>query len=941
MASKEDEERLQLIDRTKQLAVTTLAEAKANVKLGNIKGSADMINRIEEVSRDLEAQTKNILATMKSSALVVELLDTLRISLEEIHFYFEIVDKAGIFTSKAKLKRAMEKHYQTLTARCTQLLATVSLELLTDKPEPVSPQVSSELFNMGLNFFYGINGKPKNYTYAFEKFVQAAEFGEENAMIMTGKCYLKGYGVDTNEDAGWKWLEKAANSERFPQGKTELAILIVEKLKERNPRVIKDFVRQLMQDQDEDAEPHDGKLVLNAIQKLKAMSHKKARPPRDDDDEEDEDDEPSALDFLEQDLQTAIMLLLEAARQGHVEAKTHLGMIYEEAKDIDQAVKWYSLASKGGCAKGTVKLADLLLYGKGHFVGSRAKAFSLYTIASKSGEADAFNGLGLCYEGGIGTDPNLSMSIYNYRLGAEKGSAKAMYNLGYLLVKNAIEVIDTMKKMKFRSSNKIPILDSESSQLDHLVTAVTLYGDPSGIYEEHSSRADIELREGIRYLRSAAECKIDDAFYQLGRLYEQGYGLPLDADAAFNNYMAAAKLGHSTSAELAANLLYNRVDMYDNGIEMMAKLYKQAAEGGIARAMNNLGLLLEDGRASANHTKDVYAAAAWYFEACHRKYEKAFINLSMLLATDTIFSFQTIHGELVTLAEAMQFLEDHLPPATPDDDLQCFRTMMETIERKSKNTIPLIDNASHKGWRSAEQKSQLNPNNSHNISVASHGEEKSQHRHHHSHHHEPQDVSNMVLRSSPGRQHKSDGKVSLSGISVAPKPNGNTSFYLNQTPVDGTQRSGEIYQTNGAIPPPLYVPKPMQYSAPSGATKPAHARANHKSMDMSSRPNPPLDRGNHSPKGTSNTAHPHHQHTAAPSYHGEISFVGKSSAPAAPISSPPLHTSNASQPEVVNSTSNPTTSQHAAAKANEVPSVENKPGPDTKKSSSVSSPLFY
>lgn len=60
-----------------------------------------------------------------------------------------------------------------------------------------------------------------------------------------------------------------------------------------------------------------------------------------------------------------------------------------------------------------------------------------------------------------------------------------------------------------------------------------------------------QLREAADLFRRAADSGIGDASYQLGRLYQQGLGIPLDPVAAFENFLAAAdgKVVHPTAGE--------------------------------------------------------------------------------------------------------------------------------------------------------------------------------------------------------------------------------------------------------------------------------------------------------------------------------------------------------------------------------------------------------
>lgn len=61
-------------------------------------------------------------------------------------------------------------------------------------------------------------------------------------------------------------------------------------------------------------------------------------------------------------------------------------------------------------------------------------------------------------------------------------------------------------------------------------------GWPSQVWRESTA----QLREAADLFRRAADSGNGDASYQLGRLYQQGLGLPLDPVAAFDNFAAAA-----------------------------------------------------------------------------------------------------------------------------------------------------------------------------------------------------------------------------------------------------------------------------------------------------------------------------------------------------------------------------------------------------------------
>lgn len=584
----------------------------------------------------------------------------------------------------------MQNLYQSLRSRLTQVMAAVSLSLLTMKPQrekvasPIVPSSSSEMYRTGLCHYHGLQGKVQNYTFAFEKFLQAAEFGDEEGMMMTALCYLKGHGVEESYDVALHWFETAANTGKCPHAKTELAKLIIDRLKETSLSSITDGI-------------HNDKTSVEAPRSRAWSSVRSAFSVRTESVNEDGNATPfTPLPDEHQDLQYAVQLLLEAANEGHVEAKTVLGSVFASSGDLEQAAKWFSLASNGGSSKGTLALANLFLQEKS-LVVHRHKAFSLFNIAAKNGQGEAYNGLGLCYESGIGCDTNLSESIRSFRKGAEQHQhVDAMYNLGYVLVKNAIEVLDNMKRVKGAAKLKggsryIP------SDVDESESQVEDQGEESppealAIYIDMGLRTDRALEEGVRWLRAAAEHRKADASFQLGRLYEQAIGVPGDIHAALANYESAAGQGHARAALFAANLLYAHHGLYEqDAIEKAARYYAQAARAGLPDAMNSYALLLEDGRAgkltSEGNIKDIHAAATWYYEASQLDHPDAHLNLALLLATEPqIYAIHTLAGDIIPLPELARYLESQVPDSMVNDQVDTLRSLLEQMQSKIANS---------------------------------------------------------------------------------------------------------------------------------------------------------------------------------------------------------------------------------------------------------------
>ena len=68
----------------------------------------------------------------------------------------------------------------------------------------------NELYRLGVNYFWGRYGKPKNHIEAAKWFRLAAEQGHADAQFSLGVCYEKGIGVDQDYTEAVDWYRMAA-----------------------------------------------------------------------------------------------------------------------------------------------------------------------------------------------------------------------------------------------------------------------------------------------------------------------------------------------------------------------------------------------------------------------------------------------------------------------------------------------------------------------------------------------------------------------------------------------------------------------------------------------------------------------------------------------------------------------------------------------------------
>ena len=74
----------------------------------------------------------------------------------------------------------------------------------------LSKQKLEELYQTGMNYYFGRDGVRMSNAKAAEYFTQAANGGHAGAQYMLGACYRLGYGVNRDLQKARYWYEKAA-----------------------------------------------------------------------------------------------------------------------------------------------------------------------------------------------------------------------------------------------------------------------------------------------------------------------------------------------------------------------------------------------------------------------------------------------------------------------------------------------------------------------------------------------------------------------------------------------------------------------------------------------------------------------------------------------------------------------------------------------------------
>ncbi len=133
------------------------------------------------------------------------------------------------------------------------------------------------------------------------------------------------------------------------------------------------------------------------------------------------------------DFEEAAKWCRNAADQGHAEAQTLLGFLYQNGagvvEDKAEAARWYRKAADQGWADAQYRLGVSYVHGEG-VIENKAEAVKWFCKAADQGFAAAQHCLGLCYHLGEGVTKNYAKAVKWYRKAADQGYVAAQNNLG-------------------------------------------------------------------------------------------------------------------------------------------------------------------------------------------------------------------------------------------------------------------------------------------------------------------------------------------------------------------------------------------------------------------------------------------------------------------------------------------------------------------------------
>ncbi len=267
----------------------------------------------------------------------------------------------------------------------------------------------------------------------------------------------------------------------------------------------------------------------------------------------------------------------------HIDAEflTRIGHNLENGgtfkQDALMAVRAYDAAAS--CPDGALAANNLgWMFLKGIGIEQNTeKALTLFRNAAERGNSLAMVNLGNFYE--FATPPNYRSAAHWYRMAAESGDHKGMFNCANMLHhgrgvrqnrKRAYSIFSTLYEIG--------------------VQGAAFY---MGLYHQDGYVVERDYQKAREYYRIGVLEGDKYCFCQLGVMYAKGQGVPKDYHAAFDYYKQAAKLGDALAC---ANLGY----CYEVGqgvkkdIAEAEMYYRLAAERGETCAADALERIEQD-----------------------------------------------------------------------------------------------------------------------------------------------------------------------------------------------------------------------------------------------------------------------------------------------------------------------------------------------------------
>jgi|GEM_PF-219221 len=238
------------------------------------------------------------------------------------------------------------------------------------------------------------------------------------------------------------------------------------------------------------------------------------------------------------DAQKAMDYMMRAAEMNYPFAQYKVGSYYYYGlleSDIPKAFEWYTRAYEQGYPYAAVMLGDIYLY---NILGTEEpeyeKAIEYYRYAESQGVVT--EGLGVCYDYGIGVEENETEAFKYYTLGANNGYTAAKYRLGLAYKYGRGTTVNMEEAYRWLSEA------AEDGNFNSQYETGMLLLNGEGVAQNEA--------EGVQMLMKVAEEDHDGAQFELGNCYLSGRGVEEDEVQAMFWYQKAADNGNEQAQKI-------------------------------------------------------------------------------------------------------------------------------------------------------------------------------------------------------------------------------------------------------------------------------------------------------------------------------------------------------------------------------------------------------
>ncbi|MGF9914308.1 SEL1-like repeat protein [Paenibacillus ehimensis] len=237
-----------------------------------------------------------------------------------------------------------------------------------------------------------------------------------------------------------------------------------------------------------------------------------------------------------------------------VETLYNLGLEAYDAGDYEKAFYYDTLAAEKGYAPSMNNLAQMYYSQEGYLDDD--KAFYWYEKGAAAGNPYAMNGLGCCYQHGVGTEPDADKALCWFGKAADRGLGLARNNQGAIYYEGQLVPQDLDKALRHYEQGE-ELGSPDYGWLGYL-------HDLKGNHEK-----------ALHYYRQDYEAGSSVGAYNLGIVYSQDLGIAKNIPSAIAYFNAALERDYPHAHIELARIYRNEKDYAD---ERLAKYHLEQAE---------------------------------------------------------------------------------------------------------------------------------------------------------------------------------------------------------------------------------------------------------------------------------------------------------------------------------------------------------------------------